>query len=156
MNPRCTLFVAAVLMIRTVAVQGIQLTSTNQFSSSDPVITFETGSTALPSVPGVQFVDGDATFSYNSYQCFGSQYFGDLNEGPLDIYFSSAQQAVGAYLVNAQYGSGVIETAYDQSNNVIESESLPFPPLGQRPVFLGIGEPTAQIYRVEWRCIGGG
>jgi hypothetical protein len=156
MKSRYTLLTAIALMIRTAALHGIQLTSINQFSNSDPIITFETGSTALPSVPGVQFAGGDATFSYYSFQCFGSQYFGDLNEGNLDIYFSNAQQAVGAYIVNAQYGSGVIETVYDQSNNVIESESALFPPWGYPPVFLGIGEPSAQIYRVEWQCIGGG
>lgn len=132
---------------------GIELNDTNQFSSLDPVITFETGSTALPSVPGVQFSAGSATFGQYSFQCISNQYFGDVNDGNLDIYFSSPQQAVGAYLVNDQWGNGVTEIAYDQSNNVIEVESESFPPWGSSPVFLGIGEPTARIYHVEWQTI---
>lgn len=149
------LWLAAALVLPSQSLLGIQLTN-YQFSGSDPVITFETGSTALPSISGLQLSGGDATFSYYSFQCFGHQFFGDLNEGNLDIYFTQPQQAVGAYIVNAQYGTGVIETVYDQSNNIIESESASFPAWGYTPVFLGIGEPTAQILRVEWRLIGGG
>jgi hypothetical protein len=137
------------------SVYGIQIYQ-SQFSSSDPVITFETGSTILPSVPGVQFGGATDAFSQYSFQCFGSQYMGDVNGGNMGIYFSSPQQAVGAYIVNDQWGSGVIEIAYDQSNNVIEVESQSFPPFGSSPVFLGIGEPTAQIYYVEFRTIPAG
>jgi len=155
MKLQCFFLAATVLVLPSTSLYGIQVT-TASFSSSDPVITFETGSTALPTISGLQFSGGDASFSYYSFQCFGSQYFGDLNEGYLDIYFTQPQQAVGAYIVNAQYGTGVIEVVYDQSNNVIETESALFPVWGAPPVFLGIGEPTAQIYRVEWQCIGGG
>ena len=151
-HPLLPVLFALLLFCATVnSLYGIEI-NVSQFSSSDPVITFETGSTALPSIPGVQFAGGDATFSDNSYQCFGNQYFGDVNEENLDIYFSSPQQAVGAYLVqDYDYGTGVKEIAYDQSNNVIETESASF---GYPLVFLGIGEPTAQIYHVEWQIIG--
>src|SRR5438445_12885481 len=70
-----------------VALFGVQLAPW-QFAGGDPVITFETGSTALPSVSGVQFSGGDATFYFPNTPYFGSQYFGNLNGSTyLDIYF---------------------------------------------------------------------
>src|SRR5439155_12556341 len=69
------------------------------------------------------------------------------------------QQGVGAYIIDGSpFDSvvGVTEVVYDRSNNVIETASAMYPSWGSPPVFLGIGEPTAQIYRVEWQYIGGG
>jgi len=129
----------------------------NQFATNDAVITFETGSTGLPGVPGVNFSGGDATFGTYG---FGNQYFGNLNGSTyLDVYFASPQQAVGAYMVDDEYYggvTGVTEVIYDQSNNVIETVSESFPPWGSMPRFIGLGEPTAQIYRAEWQYIGSG
>ena len=162
MKLRYAIFITVVFTVHSTALHGIPLTTTNQFSSSDPVITFETGSTGLPGVPGVQFSGGVASFYWPSTPppIFGGQYFGNLS-GPtyLDIYFDQPQQAVGAYLVGANPFngiSGVIQVAYDQSNNIIEMEPQIGATWGSPPVFLGIGEPTAQIYRVEWRNVGGG
>jgi hypothetical protein len=49
------LFLAAtILALPSTSLYGIQVT-TSSFSGSDPVITFETGSTALPTISGLQF-----------------------------------------------------------------------------------------------------
>ncbi|HEV7925684.1 MAG TPA: fibronectin type III domain-containing protein [Verrucomicrobiae bacterium] len=146
----------AVSVLGTTSLYGIPLTS-GEFSTNDSVITFETGSTGLPSISGVSFSGGDATFGTYG---FGDQYFGNLNGATyLDVYFAQPQQAVGAYMVDDEYFggvTGVIEVVYDQSNNVIETVSANFPPWGSTPGFLGLGEPTAQIYRAEWQYIGSG
>ena len=130
-----------------------------QFPSLAPVITFETGSTALPGIPGLQLSGGDATFIYNN-EGFGHQIFGNFNGSTyLDISFSQPQQAVGAYIINDEPGggvTGVTEVVYDQSNNILESASQSFPPIGYPPVFLGIGETTTNIHKVEWQYIGSG
>ena len=149
----CLLLLAALL---TSSVLGVEI-SAGQFSGSDPVITFETGSTALPGIPGLELSGGDATFSFGA-PCFGNQYFGNINGATyLDVSFDQPKQAVGAYVIETSpfYGvTGVIEIAYDQNGNIIETESSSFPYWPSSPAFLGIGEPTAQIYRVEWRYIG--
>ena len=105
---------------------GAKITSA-QFSGSDPVITFETGSTGLPSIPGLTLSGGDSTFAAGG---FGNQIFGNINNSSyLDISFSSPVQAVGAYAVNdagTSTTNGVIEVVYDQSNDILESESVNF------------------------------
>jgi hypothetical protein len=120
----------------------------SNFSGTDPVINFATGTTALPNVPGVTFAGGDDSFSNGG---FGPQYFGNLvsvgGYSYLDIYFSQPQQAVGADLVSATPSVlGVTEVAFDQSGNVIESQSALM-----TAGFLGVGESGNQISRVEWR-----
>jgi DNA-binding beta-propeller fold protein YncE len=131
---------AVVLALAIGSASGIQI-ATNQFAGTASIITFETGSTAMPGIPGLSFSGGDATFS--SYG-FGSQIFGNLNGSTyLDVYFTQPQQAVGAYIINdSPFGgvTGVIEVAYDQNNNVLESVSTNFPALGAPRRFLGIGE----------------
>jgi len=131
-----------------------------QFRATDPVITFETGSTDLPSISGVRFsdADGDASFYSQNDPYFGRQYFGNFNGSTyLNIYFDQPQQAIGAYLISDDWSVvGVTTILYDQSNNVIESASVMGLNPNSAPVFLGIGEPTAQIYRVEWQYIGSG
>lgn len=119
-----------------------------QFSSTDPVINFNTGTTALPTIPGVQFAGGDDSFSNGG---FGPQYFGNLvgagGYSYLDIYFSQPVQAVGADLVSATPSvTGVTEVVFNQSGTQLESESAPM-----SAGFLGVGEGANQISRVEWR-----
>src|SRR5437868_5265227 len=146
---RCLLMLLSGLVLvggifRAGNLYGIQL-GIGQFDSSDPVITFETGSTALPSIPGVHLSGGDSTFFTDD---FGHQVFGNFNGATyLDIYFDQPQQAVGAFII---YGGTIIETVFDQNDNIIESASAtstyPAP-------FLGLGEPTPQIYHVQWRYV---
>jgi uncharacterized repeat protein (TIGR01451 family) len=138
------------------SVSGAQI-SLSQFSSTNPVITFETASPFLPNVPGLQFTGGDALPGTGT-NCFGDQYFGNRNGNTfLDVYFDQPQQAVGAYIIEASplFGmTGVMEVAYDQIGNVIETASGSFPPWPSSPAFVGIGETNARIYRVEWRYLG--
>ena len=97
------LVVAGSLLYPMLAIYGVPI-GPWQFEAADPVITFETGSTGLPSISGVQFSGGDASFYWPSPSPpgFGAQYFGNLNGATyLDIYFDQPQQAVGAYLIGA-------------------------------------------------------
>src|SRR5438128_878616 len=134
-----------------------------QFSSLDPVLTFETGSTALPSINGIQLsgYGSTAAGTFSSYG-FGQEAYGNVS-GPggftyLDISFDEPQQAVGGYVLNTSLFAnvtGVTEIVYDKSNSVIESASVIFTifpaDFGYAPVFLGIGEATTNIFRVEWQ-----
>lgn len=122
------------------------------FSVLDPTITFETGSTALPGIPGVHLgpygIGGDSTFSS---ACFGHQFYGNANgTGYLDISFDQPMQAVGAWF-SIGAGNGVTEVAYDQSNNVIDTVSVPMPSGIVGPPFIYLSEPATNIYKVEWR-----
>jgi hypothetical protein len=130
---------------------AMKLTSTGQFSGVDPVITFETNSTALPGIPGLHISGGDSTFETTG---FGKQVFGNFNNSTyLDISFDNPVQSVGAYIVNDDTPSttnGVTELVYDQANNLLESESANFI-LTKPPAFFGIGLAGDQIYRVEWQ-----
>lgn len=147
------------LILQTIRPGSLSAAQINlgQFSSTDPVITFETASPFLPNVPGLQFAGGDA-LPGDGTNCFGSQYFGNRNGSTfLDVYFDQPQQAVGAYIVEASplFGTtGVVEVAYDQSGNVIESASGTFPPWQYSPAFVGIGETNIEIYHVQWRYLG--
>jgi hypothetical protein len=134
--------------------------SASQFSNLDPVLTFETGTTALPGIHGIHFTPyGSAEISAFSSGFFGGQCLGNVS-GPggytlLDITFDEPQQAVGGY-VNSQrpgfYNVGsVTEVVFDQNNNVIDSASVSVPYNSSTPIFLGLGEATTNIYKVEWR-----
>lgn len=71
----------------------------------------------------------------------------------MDISFNPPQQAVGGFpfsLDGANIGS-VTEIVYDKNTNVIESASVSVPSFPGSPIFLGIGETTTNIYKVEWR-----
>jgi hypothetical protein len=137
------------------------------FSHTDNVITFETGSTNLPTVPGVIFNPGqqdggDATFANSRLHTFGNQYFGDLDGGDflnaqsyLAISFSTPQPAVGAYLIKASsIGSltSLISTVYGINGQPIKSVTTPLAPFdaptSQLP-FVGFYEP-AGISEIEW------
>lgn len=122
------------------------------FSVLDPTITFETGSTALPNIPGIHLgpygFGGDSTFSS---ACFGKQIYGNANgTGYLDISFDQPMQAVGAWFTIGA-GNGVTEVAYDQSNNIIDTASVPMPSGIVGPPFIYLSESATNIYKVEWR-----
>ena len=82
----------------------------DQFSPSDPVITFETGTTGLPSVPGVTFLStssannpwygGNSDFT-SFGPGFGRQAWANLSSGTtsgLGLDFASPVQAIGGYV----------------------------------------------------------
>jgi hypothetical protein len=77
----------------------------------------------------------------------------------LDITFNPPQQAVGGFpfALNGINIGSVTETVYDQNTNVIESATISVPQfLSGKPGFLGIGETTTNIYKVEWRYLNPG
>jgi hypothetical protein len=135
------------------------------FSANDNVITFETGSTALPNIPGLSFGlapqdAGDATFANIRVNTFGNQFFGNLSgsftEGYsyLAIAFSTPQPAVGAYILKQFSGqpTSLISTVYDSHGAPIESATTPFAafdvPASQLP-FVGLYEPSG-ISKIVW------
>jgi hypothetical protein len=141
------------------------------FAAADPIITFETGSTGLPSVAGVGFPDnfngntgfgGDATFQTD---LFGSQLYGNLvssKYSDLAITFATPVAAVGAYAGKQHGFTGVAPASLevrvlDAANNVLESTTLTLNPTpGGRPAsFVGFSEPGG-ISRVEWLGNNGG
>jgi len=134
--------------------------SASQFSNLDPILTFETGSSALPSINGIHFTPyGTSEICAGGSGFFGGGCLGNVS-GPggytfLDISFDKPQQAVGGYVNSQRPGfydvGGVTEVVFDQSNNVIDSASVSVSYNSSTPVFLGLGEDTTNIYRVEWR-----
>jgi hypothetical protein len=137
-----------------------------QFPNSAPILTFESGTTAMPLISGLLFCGqsllvpgcGDSTFSGEGH---GSQLFGNLSTvngyTPLSIVFTQPKQAVGAYLVNVepvfQGTITITQTVYGQSNNVLASTSRS---VRYFPEFVGLGFSETNIYRVEWTrgCCG--
>lgn len=131
------------------------------FSPAATVITFETGTTLLPTVPGVTFeqtlnIDGDATFSRTGQnQFFGNQYFGNFEGGTtatgftsIAIDFATPQQAVGGY-VNEAYGYNIgslVATVYNAAGTVTGQTTTNFAtstsPRVIPPVFVGFADPS--------------
>jgi hypothetical protein len=140
----------------------------SQFSNLDPVLFNNWNSSAPPGIPGLTFSPYPAEVSelapsswYSSYGL--AKIALENTSGPggysyLDISFNPPQQAVGGFpfsLDGDNIGS-VTEIVYDQNTNVIESASISVPQFPGSPVFLGIGETTTNIYKVEWRYLNGG
>jgi len=133
-----------------------------QFRSSDPVITFETGSTALYPIPGVHFGGGGATPSRNA---FGSQLFGNISSAEgfsiLNVYFDEPKQAVGGHLINVNIGYlqgvyGVKLVVYDEHDIELQSASKDLTIWNDPVPFLGLGSDKTNIFRAEWQYIGNG
>jgi hypothetical protein len=135
----------------------------SDFATNDRVITFETGTTELPTVSGVSFDPGpqdagDATFVGSNFHAFGNQYFGNLHVGSnytyLAIAFSTPQPAVGAFLLRASNGplTSLISTVFGPNGQPIDSTTTPLAAFGapssQLP-FVGYYQP-AGISEIEW------
>jgi len=132
------------------------------FAAADPIITFETGSTALPNIPGVgfpfnlgsPFFGGDATFQN---KLFGSQLYGNLS-GPLGysdlaITFATPVHAVGAFAgkIFATSPASLQVRVLSAASNVLESTTLTLNPTpSSKPAsFVGFSE-LGGINRMEW------
>ncbi|HEV2435862.1 MAG TPA: hypothetical protein VG077_07680 [Verrucomicrobiae bacterium] len=139
----------------------------SQFSKLDPVLFNNWNSSAPPSIPGLTFSPYPAEVSELAPSSFTSDGLVRIalenTSGPggysyLDISFNPPQQAVGGFpfsLDGDNIGS-VTEIVYDQNTNVIESASISVPQFPGTPAFLGIGETTTNIYKVEWRYLNSG
>lgn len=139
----------------------------SQFSNLDPILFKNWNSSAPPGIPGLTFSPYPAEVSElapSSYTNAGLARIALENtSGPggysyLDITFNPPQQAVGGFPFSLDGAniSSVTEIVYDQNTNVIESASVSVPQFPGTPVFLGIGETTTNIYKVEWRYLNAG
>jgi len=135
------------------------LVGQSDFSASDPVLDFETGSTAPPFVPGlgIPYSLETATFLYTPHPLFGSQVLanesgGGLRDGYIEITFEEPRQAVGAYIWSFDGLSdvgGVTMLAFDAGDHLLDSVFVPLQ--NGEYQFVGLGFAAPQIARVEWR-----
>jgi hypothetical protein len=146
--------IAAILGLMACSTNATVVSSTASFLGPDSVITFETGTTALPSVPGVTLTpygNADSTFST---VLFGSQVYGNASTagGYTDLYaiFSPPITEVGAWGRRFSVGSGPTQlqvNVYGTSNNLLEGGSLSM--LSPSPSFVGFVDPQG-ISKIEW------
>ncbi|MGC9942913.1 MAG: hypothetical protein ABSE48_13855 [Verrucomicrobiota bacterium] len=134
--------------------------SSSYFSSLAPALFYNWDDSSLPSIPGLTFT------SYpNDYGGEAPINFIEAGLAPLalenvsgpagysvpQISFNPPVQAVGGYPFPLDSGKNTItETVYDQNSNVLDSASVTVYEYGS-PVFLGLGETTTNIYRVQWQ-----
>ncbi len=130
------------------------------------VIDFETGSTALPSVPGVTFPStsplmlpwfgGSALFG--SPALFGAQSYTNLSSlthSDLAIVLDSPAPAVGAW-VGQNVGTAtdvatmLTVAVFDASDVLLEQVTVALPPKTQPGFFVGFAR-SEGIARVEWQ-----
>lgn len=139
----------------------------SQFSTLDPVLFRNWNLSSPPGIPGLTFTPYPAEVSElapSSYTNAGLARIALENTSGaggytyLDITFNPPQQAVGGFpfSLDSDNISSVTEIVYDQNTNVIESASVSVPQTPGSPIFLGIGETTSNIYKVEWRYLNAG
>jgi hypothetical protein len=134
--------------------------SWSNFSPLAPVLFYNWDDSALPSIPGLTFT----SYPYD-YGGEAPENFIEAGLAPLalenivgpggysvpQITFNPPVQAVGGYPFPMDSGYNTItETVYDQNSNVLDSASVTVF-LYQSPVFLGLGETTTNISRVQWQ-----
>ncbi len=138
----------------TYRAQATIFNSPSSLQGPDTLITFETGSTALPGVPNVGFNGGDATFSPS---LFGSQVFGNLStfQGytALAIQFASPVTEVGGYVgfIDSDGFGRVQANVYGPNNQLLESTTfLPAQNFsGNPPSYVGFFEAQG-ISEITW------
>lgn len=145
----------------TVAIQP------SDFLPSAQVLTFETGSTTLPSAPGVTYLDdraqGASTF-FASNGSFNDAFFGEqimanlvsTEFSDMGLEFSPPVQAVGAWFGKIdnflnQNPDKITFRAYGASGELLASTDveLSYPQQGDEPVFAGFRS-DRWISRVTW------
>jgi hypothetical protein len=140
------------------------------FDASATVITFETGSTALPSVPGATFVTEGAVGSPGRFSgsgnfsgFFGAQGWSNLvstTYSNLALAFTSPVQAVGGYVgripnFTDEHPSAVVVELFDSSLASLGSATIGIPAAFNSPVFFGFTA-DAGISRLEIRVNNSG
>ncbi|HVM60411.1 MAG TPA: hypothetical protein VMV72_06025 [Verrucomicrobiae bacterium] len=118
-------------------------TTTNGLVGPDSLITFETGSTGLPSVPGVTFspygTGADSTFST---VLFGNQVYGNISGagGYSDLFlkFDPPVTEVAAYGASQGFGVSQLQVSvYGVNTQLLESLPMPLARTSFGPAFLG-------------------
>jgi hypothetical protein len=130
-----------------------------QFDPSATTITFETGSTGLPSVPGATFVN-EAGFSgeSNFEGFFGDQGWSNLvsiTYFDLGLRFDPAVQAVGAWMGRVpnftnDHPPSVTFEIFDVNLQSLGVQSVAIPAAFDSPVWFGFAS-DVPIARAEWR-----
>ena len=144
------------------------ITDPSAIGPNPNVITFETGSTALPVVPGVTFPDtstlgsgpllgGVAEFTYN-HQFFGNQEYGNLSTfrgyTSLEVDFAGPVAGAGAYLQgifnSTGYATAVTTMVYGLDGSLLDQRTTQIPfSFTSKPTFVGFTE-AAGISRIVW------
>ena len=143
---------------------GVELLGPEAFGPSAELIDFETGTTEIPKIPCVQFLD----YGPNDGRWFGGSasfvdgFFGNqtlvnnisTTYGNLGIAFEPPVLRVGAYIgvvdgYTHEWPEQIMLAAYDVTGNLIYQSGVGVPTIGERPLFVGL-ESNAGIARVEW------
>lgn len=163
---------AAILIAGVVSSGDVEASqwTLSQFSTLTPILFNNWNSSAPPGIPGLTFTpypnevselppSNFTTYGLASIALENVSGIGPNGYSYLDITFNPPQQAVGGYpfALDSENIGSVTEIVYDKNTNVIESVSISVPPvLSGKPAFLGIGETTTNIYKVEWRYLNPG
>jgi hypothetical protein len=135
------------------------------FAPDVQVITFETGSTGLPTVPGVTFLQTTPSFSpwfgssANFTGFFGAQGWSNVvsvSYSDLGIDFATPVQAIGGYVGRipnfaGQHPPEVIVELFDSTLTSLGTASITLPPAFNSPVFFGF---TADSPIARFRMTG--
>ncbi|MBC7994111.1 MAG: hypothetical protein H7Z15_12825 [Rhizobacter sp.] len=171
------------VLLSTLALSPATAALTPSDFSGLATITFETGTTGLPSVEGAYFLDdsphdlpqpshwfrGDATFGHmyraDQNQFFGQQMLANVAGPPgysdFGIRFLNPVEAVGAWLFTFPRTEtpGAVEfIARNSVGQVLDSHQFVLPTAPDAftpPMFYGFASQTgADISQVEWRIVG--
>jgi hypothetical protein len=167
--PRVSVVVALVSALGgstfvTSVARAVSITPSD-FAPGASVITFETGTTAPPTIPGVAFIEfggfgGSSSAKFVGAE-FGNQAYGDLVGSTftdLAIQFTTPQPAIGGWVGKI---TNFLNNAADQmtlkvygptTTNLLETLPVTLPSQLDVPVFAGIARPEG-IARIEW--VGG-
>jgi hypothetical protein len=161
----CVVGVAALGNFATRATADLIPIGPGDFLPGATIIDFETGSTGLPSVPGVTFVNegspgGPGWFagSANFDGFFGGQGWSNLvslTYSDLALVFDTPVDAVGAYVGRIpnflnEHPSTVVVELFDASSSSLGSATISIPPAFDSPVWFGY-RADAPIARLEIR-----
>jgi hypothetical protein len=139
--------------------KAASLIDPSYFQPNPEVITFETGSTELPDVPGLTLGGGDASFNTGfPSEFFGHQFFGNFAEGDiftsLTVDFATPQHGVGGYLERwpvrppSLPSSASVTTSVFGVGGVLLGQYTT-PVTTNALIFVGVADPIG-ISRIEW------
>ncbi|MHC4396417.1 MAG: hypothetical protein ACYS1A_12255 [Planctomycetota bacterium] len=142
----------------------VKLLGPEAFSPSAELIDFETGTTAMPDIPGVQFLEHGSPDGiwFGGSASFIDDFFGNqalvntvsTTYGNIGIAFDQPVLRIGAYIgvvdgFTHEWPEQITLAAYNATGNLIYQSVVNVPTVGERPLFVGL-ESNAGIARVEW------
>jgi len=133
-------------------------TNPSSLQGPDSLITFETGSTALPGIPGLTLTpygNADSTFST---VLFGNQVYGNAStaQGYTDLYIKFAQPVTEVGACGAAFGFGgpsqLQVNVYGVNTQLLESAVLPLIGIHSNASYVGFFD-AGGITEIDW--VGG-